>query len=85
MGQTYPIYACTGTYHSCHFISSLYILLQLEARVFKVILKKKLIRLNIWSVWNKLKYNLWESYTNLNDIDSKFSLSHSCPGHNLYH
>ena len=41
MGQTYPIYACTGTYHSCYFISSLYILLQLEARVFKVILKKK--------------------------------------------
>ena len=34
----YPIYACRGVNHTHHFISSQYILLQLEARVFKVTL-----------------------------------------------
>ena len=24
MDQTYPIYACTGTNHACHFIGSRY-------------------------------------------------------------
>ena len=43
MGQTYPIYACTGTNHACYFIGSWYIVLQLEARVFKVSLEKNLI------------------------------------------
>ena len=38
MSQTYPIYACTCTYH---FIGSQYTLLQLEASVFKVTLEKK--------------------------------------------
>ena len=40
MGQTYTIYACSGTNHARHFIGSRYILLQLEARVFKVTLEK---------------------------------------------
>ena len=39
--QTYSSYACTGTNHARHFIGSWYILLQLEARVFKVTLEKK--------------------------------------------
>ena len=41
ISQTYPIYACTCTYH---FIGSQYTLLQLEASVFKVTLEKKLNR-----------------------------------------
>lgn len=40
LGQTYPIYACTSTNHVRHFIGSQYILLQLEARVFKETLEK---------------------------------------------
>ena len=40
MGQTYPVYACTGTNQVLHFISSQYILLRLEARVLKVALVK---------------------------------------------
>ena len=47
-GQTYPIYASTGTYHARYFISSRYILLQLETRVFKV----KLDRKRVFSVWD---------------------------------
>ena len=43
MGQTYPIYACTSNNHQHHFISSQYIFLQLEPRVFKVPLEKNLI------------------------------------------
>ena len=43
MGQTYPIYACTSNNHQRHFISSQYIFLQLEPRVFKVPLEKNLI------------------------------------------
>ena len=39
-GQIYPIYACTDTYHAHHFTSSQYILLQLEARDFKLTLEK---------------------------------------------
>ena len=35
MGQTYPIYACTGTNQGHHFIGSHYILLRLEASIFK--------------------------------------------------
>ena len=42
MGQTCPIYACTGTYHAHHFFGSWYILLQLKARVFKATLEEKL-------------------------------------------
>ena len=38
-GQTCFIYACTGTNHTRHFIGSRYILLQLEARVFKATLE----------------------------------------------
>ena len=41
MGQTNSIYACTGTNHAYHFIGSWYMLLQLEARLFKVTLVKK--------------------------------------------
>ena len=33
--------ALHGNNHACHFIGSRYILLQLEARVFKVTLEKK--------------------------------------------
>lgn len=45
MGQTYPIYACTvALINECHFISSQYILLQVEAKVFKVTLENNLIR-----------------------------------------
>ena len=40
MGQTYPIYTCN---HARHFIASRYVLLLLEARVFKVALEKNLI------------------------------------------
>ena len=40
MVQTYPIYACIGTNHERHVIGSRYILRWLEARVFKVKLKK---------------------------------------------
>ena len=40
MGQTYPIYARTGTHH---FIGSRHTLLQMEGRVFKVTLEKNLI------------------------------------------
>ena len=40
IGQTYPIYACTGTNHACNFIGSRYILLRLEARVFTIRLEK---------------------------------------------
>ena len=43
MGQTHPFCACTGNNHARHFIGSQYILLQLEARVSKVTLEKKLI------------------------------------------
>ena len=43
MGQTHPISVCTGTIHARHVISSRYILLQLEASVFKVTLGKNLI------------------------------------------
>ena len=43
MGQTHPISVCTGTIHARHVISSRYILLQLEASVFKVTLGKYLI------------------------------------------
>ena len=41
MGQTHHIYARIGTNHARHFIGSRYTLLQLEARVLKVTLKKK--------------------------------------------
>ena len=41
MGQTYSIYTCN---HARHFIASQYVLLQLKARVFKVVLEKKLDR-----------------------------------------
>ena len=41
MGQTYSIYTCN---HARHFIASRYVLLQLKARVFKVVLEKKLDR-----------------------------------------
>ena len=68
----------------CHYIDSQYILLQLEARVFRVPLKKKLDRWKVLSVWNNLIYNLWENDSNLNDIDSKHSSSHSFQGHNLH-
>ena len=68
----------------CHYIDSQYILLQLEARVFRVPLKKKLDRWKVLSVWNNLIYNLWENDANLNDIDSKHSSSHSFQGHNLH-
>ena len=45
MGQTYPIYACAvALINECHFISSQYILLQVEAKVFKVTLENNLIR-----------------------------------------
>ena len=40
MAQTYPVYACTGTNQLLHYIGLRYILLQLEARVFKVALVK---------------------------------------------
>ena len=40
MGQTYPIYACTATNHTRHFIGSRYVLLRLEGRVFKITLLK---------------------------------------------
>ena len=40
MGQTYPIYACTGTNHTRHLIGSRYVLLRLEGRVFKITLLK---------------------------------------------
>ena len=43
MGQTYPIYSCTGANHARHFIGSRHTLLQLEGRVFKITLEKKLI------------------------------------------
>ena len=49
MCQTYPIYACTGKNHSHHFIGPQYILLQLEARVFKGTLKNNLIERKIWA------------------------------------
>ena len=68
----------------CHYIDSQYILLQLEARVFRVPLKKKLNRWKVSSVWNNLIYNLWENDANLNDIDSKHSSSHSFQGNNLH-
>ena len=42
MGQSYPIDACTDTTnHTCYFIGSGYILLQLNERVFEVTLEKK--------------------------------------------
>ena len=41
MGQAHHIYARIGTNHARHFIGSRYTLLQLEARVLKVTLKKK--------------------------------------------
>ena len=47
MCQTYPIYACTGKNHSHYFIGPQYILLQLEARVFKGTLKNNLIERKI--------------------------------------
>ena len=47
MCQTYPIYACTGKNHSHYFIDPQYILLQLEARVFKGTLKNNLIERKI--------------------------------------
>ena len=41
MGQTCHVYASgTGTNHTRYFIGLWYILLQLEARVFKVTLEK---------------------------------------------
>lgn len=40
MGQTGPIYACTGNNHTPHFIGSQYKLLQLEASVLKATLEK---------------------------------------------
>ena len=40
MGPTYSIYTCN---HARHFIASRYVLLQLEARVFKVALEKNLM------------------------------------------
>ena len=43
MGQTYPIYARTGTHHARHFIGSRHTLLQMEGKVFKVTLEKNLI------------------------------------------
>ena len=44
MGQTYPIYACTvALINECHFISSQCILMQVEAKVFKVTLENNLI------------------------------------------
>ena len=49
MCQTYPIYACTGKNHSHYFIGPQYILLQLEARVFKGTLKNNLIERKIWA------------------------------------
>ena len=84
MGQTYPIYACTGTNRMYHCICSQFILLQLEARVFKVTLEKKIDRKKVLSVLNNLIHNLWENYTNLNSIDSKHSSGHSFQGHNLH-
>ena len=42
MGQTYLIYACSGTNRARHLISQNFILQQLEAKFIKVILKKKL-------------------------------------------
>ena len=39
MGQTYLVYACTGTNYARHFIASRYIFLQLEAMDFKVTLE----------------------------------------------
>ena len=47
MGQTNPIYARTSNNNARHFIGSLYILLQLEARVFKGTKKWKKIDINI--------------------------------------
>ena len=38
MSQTHPIYACAGNNHARHLMSSQCILLQLEARDFKVTL-----------------------------------------------
>ena len=58
MCQTYPMYACTGNNHTCHFIGLWYIFLQLEARVFTVTLEKKLDRKEVSSIWNNLIYNL---------------------------
>ena len=43
MCQTYPMYACSGNNHTCHFIDLWYIFLRLEARVFTVTLEKNLI------------------------------------------
>ena len=71
MSQTHPISVCTGTIHARHVISSRYVLLQLEASVFKVTLGKKLDRKKASSVWNR---------ANSNDIDSKRSSSRSFHG-----
>ena len=62
MGQTYPIYACTGNNHQRHFISSQYIFLQLEPRVFKVPLEKKLDRKEVSSIWNNFIYIIYGKF-----------------------
>ena len=41
MGQSYLIYACSGTNHARYFIGPHYILRELEAKLIKVILQKK--------------------------------------------
>ena len=60
MSQTHPIYACAGNNHARHLISSQCILLQLEARAFKVTLEKKLDGWKVSRVWNSLVYNFWK-------------------------
>ena len=42
MGQTYPIYACTGTYHMHHFIIKVHFAAVNGSKAFKVTLEKKL-------------------------------------------
>ena len=60
MSQTHPIYACAGNNHASHLISSQCILLQLEARAFKVTFEKKLDGWKVSRVWNSLVYNFWK-------------------------
>ena len=81
-GQTYPIYACTGTNHARHFIGSRYIFA--ASKIFKVTLEKKLIGRKSRVYGTILIYNLWENHANLNGIDSKRSTSRSFQGHNLH-
>ena len=64
--------------HLCHishyFISTCYILQQLEAKVIESIFEKKLDRQKVLGTLKNIIYNLWENRSILNDTDLKHTV-----------